>query len=856
MSRPNHGWDMDQPMPPAASMMRQRERDPGAYGPGAPRRQQYSPTMDSDASSSPIGNLSPPPRRHITSPPSSAQPPPPPMGAAMSSNSAAAPSSRSRFPFRSEGKMTPVISRPTHLSNWPLPSGSPAVPSPSGSTGAPSGRPLRAPPRPPRPSRVPSMVNQHRPEEPTPVFLTHQQHGRDGGAATEPELAAVTPMTPSSRLTTSSMGTIPEFPTPAAVAVPDMPPPPRRSLYLGPHAARRGVSSYYSTMSNVSPIAEENNRSHGSYASSAAMPGNWSPSSPLYSNPDSFFDDTMTDVSRDSMGDEYEDNSNLVRSASIGKKGRPQLVENKAGSSARPSPQPVQRPFQAGTGYVDETSSSSDTATPAVTPAVTPAADDRANQASRQFFVPVGLRGPTGSAADLEKQDLGPQRPSALPPARSNSRRLSGLKRPPRLDMDAVRAAEARGSLTSLPDLIKRATRLAAMIEGGRRPASRIDGLNDFPEKSDGNAKDDVAARRHHSGLSDMLNAFPSPAQAGPQERRRRGSWFPTTSWPLAPSRLRDIGEVDSSASPRPGQQAPRGDGAGSGEKKQKKRGCCCGLPKWAIALLVLLALCLLAAAIVLPLEAFVFKNLGGNDDEPESTTERCAASLTCKNGGTSYDSQGTCSCICTNGFTGRDCSVSGSEGCTTTDLVGTGPSSTISNVTLGTAIPRLVEDASANFSIPLSPSQILAKINYGDLSCRAQNSLVTFQGRSTRQGQSSDSSVSSLKTDDGGMASSKAMVQQRRADSGSDSDVDASGFFSASENVLDFARVAVLYVLQEEDETSASQAQAAMEQFFTRASRRRAKNRQAMNLTLSSGNTIDLLSLQINVGDGDVGGS
>jgi hypothetical protein len=46
--------------------------------------------------------------------------------------------------------------------------------------------------------------------------------------------------------------------------------------------------------------------------------------------------------------------------------------------------------------------------------------------------------------------------------------------------MDAVRDAEARGSLTSLPDLIRRATRLAAMMDRGKRPASRLNGLNDF----------------------------------------------------------------------------------------------------------------------------------------------------------------------------------------------------------------------------------------------------------------------------------------------------------------------------------------------------------------------------------------
>jgi hypothetical protein len=77
----------------------------------------------------------------------------------------------------------------------------------------------------------------------------------------------------------------------------------------------------------------------------------------------------------------------------------------------------------------------------------------------------------------------------AIPaPARTPSpgfSRLSAIRRPPRLDMDAVRDAEARGSLTSLPDLIRRATKLAAMMDRGKRPGSRLNDLNDFPMSSD-----------------------------------------------------------------------------------------------------------------------------------------------------------------------------------------------------------------------------------------------------------------------------------------------------------------------------------------------------------------------------------
>lgn len=50
-------------------------------------------------------------------------------------------------------------------------------------------------------------------------------------------------------------------------------------------------------------------------------------------------------------------------------------------------------------------------------------------------------------------------------------------RRPPRLDIDAVRDAETRGSLSSLSDLIRRATKLASNLDRGRT-ASRADLVN------------------------------------------------------------------------------------------------------------------------------------------------------------------------------------------------------------------------------------------------------------------------------------------------------------------------------------------------------------------------------------------
>jgi hypothetical protein len=74
------------------------------------------------------------------------------------------------------------------------------------------------------------------------------------------------------------------------------------------------------------------------------------------------------------------------------------------------------------------------------------------------------------SALETEVEAL-PNLPKAAP---TMSDKRPGGRKPPRLDMDAVRDAQSRGSLSSLSDLIRRATKLASNLDRGRT-ASRAD---------------------------------------------------------------------------------------------------------------------------------------------------------------------------------------------------------------------------------------------------------------------------------------------------------------------------------------------------------------------------------------------
>lgn len=464
---------MDRLPPSAGSVRRARERAQAGLPREPPPRR---PQMMDDA-----------PDMEYTATPLRPMPPQP----------AASKPRRQRAQQPQEGKAGQNISRPTQVPQWPLPGpiASPTTPADPNPYRPPPGRPQQAPQRPPRPSRVPSLVDETRLQESTPMFLS--QSIPENPQDAPQEQMATTPVTvsSSSRLTSSSVGTIPDFPTPAnAPAIPA-----RKSFNLGPPpSSRRGASSFYSAASFVSPIPEESprSRSHGSYASSAAMPDAWRPVSPMRSprspqspgNPDAFYDESITDKSRDSNYDDYGDErfgdeSKLVRSASLGKKAKAALVDNKVSTSnqavPRPSPVPAQS-FDSGTGYLDVSTSSSTTLpTARPTPVTTPAA------AHNPTLERDGILGAAAVAAAASPSD-----PEDLSNAGQSSRqfnRLSAIRRPPKLDIDAVRTAEARGSLTSLPDLIRRATRLAAMIEGGKRPASRFEDFSEFlTEKGSG----------------------------------------------------------------------------------------------------------------------------------------------------------------------------------------------------------------------------------------------------------------------------------------------------------------------------------------------------------------------------------
>jgi hypothetical protein len=80
------------------------------------------------------------------------------------------------------------------------------------------------------------------------------------------------------------------------------------------------------------------------------------------------------------------------------------------------------------------------------------------------------------------------------------------------------------------------------------------------------------------------------------------------------------------------------------------------------------------------------------------------------------------------------------------------------------------------------------------------------------------------------------------------------------TEEVLDFARVAVLFILQQETLQDATTAQTALQRFFSNASQGSRSQtggvtqQQAVNVTLGGGNSIDLVHFLVDVTGGTAG--
>lgn len=631
----------------------------------------------------------------------------------------------------------------------------------------------------------------------------------------------------------SSLGSIPDFPIPQP-PMPDVQPPNRRVPSLGPPpSARRGPSSYYTQMSYVSPIVEESEtrsntiRSrHGSFASSNVFPLN---NDEFYNRdyPQSDDDETITsDRGTLSPGSDHDDQSGLVKSpdlvrqASLGRRQKPSLMTIKSVDNITEQRRAMIR-AGAGAAVLGGTFAQRDAAQgsplrSSILSTGTGIIDPSSSSSSNSFNTSRNTDPTSPSYRGAES----PIFPFQSGPRSNTLADRIGFKRPARLDMDTVRDAEARGSLTSLPDLIRRATRLAANLDRGKT-ASRL-GL-DFWETG---APEQKGVRKSQNSLTDMLAAFPPPGQETPQRSGTPagGSVNAMAEWPSSGTVLRSAG-----AGP-----------AYSNEKPPKQRRRCCGLPLWTFITLLIVLLFIIAAAVVIPIVLVVIPNQnkgtsaaqnsqGNNSNAPTApnapvpTSGSGSDTSVCQNGGVAIQGTGqSTTCVCINGFTGNTCNTKDSTGCTTTSIMGTAK-----NATVGSGIPRIVQSAGSDFNVPLDATRILSLFSTLSLSCAAENALITFNGLTSRSATPVDQPINM-----GASLSTRSMPvlhlphPARQMETRQDAQP-----ISSNTTAVDFARVGVLFALQQDGKlNTAATAQENVQEFLT-------NNRNGNSNT----NTVDL---------------
>ncbi|EMC98020.1 hypothetical protein BAUCODRAFT_410862 [Baudoinia panamericana UAMH 10762] len=459
-----------------------------------------------------------------------------------------------------------------------------------------------------------------------------------------------------------------------------------------------------------------------------------------------------------------------------------------------------------------------------------------ANEVDPRETILAGLEGggalPSSAAAAVRESDQ-------LPKPSAGFSERAGKRRPPRLNVDVVREAEARGSLTSLSDLIKRATRLASNLDRGKT-ASRL-GAGWISDEADASDNEKFGAKLNNRGsgsISDILANFPPPGLSTPPRSRgndgddaRSGS---ITNWS---SKLK--------RSHLPSDSDP---GADSRERRRR----CCGMPLWLFLLLLIALILLIAAAIIVPVVLIVIPRQNQTANSSTNTAiKTCQSQLTCQNGGANViTSMGVCQCVCVNGYTGSTCNTQSGAGCTSMTV------GSMTDATIGNAIPRLLAGAEGNFSVPLNAQTLLGLFSGADLSCQSENALVTFDNSAGVKRDSSptptlnnrQAATSNGITYDTGAppsptnSSSSALTPSATASANSTSTLTQE----------DFARVAVLYVFQASGQLNdAVVAQENLQTYFKNAESGSGQTAAANNITLGNGFLCSLSGFNIKLSNG-----
>ncbi|KAL4894132.1 hypothetical protein BDV59DRAFT_14556 [Aspergillus ambiguus] len=683
--------------------------------------------------------------------------------------------------------MPPLRQDAAHMTQWPLPNDNlpAAAVDPHGRLFVPKGPPPQRPPRPDVPS--PSVYSErsvsdaapsplHFQQRPVPSFSQPLPRHPDQASIPRSSIATDELYRQSDISSAGSIPSIPDFPFPAlptAAPAGDITQriPRGRTANLAPPTSRPSINR----RSSVSPIPEESPSGfQGSIASSRVIPSSWG-SGPAESEILGTYLDVDSDDSDPNVN--HEAGAGLVRQASLGKRGKPSLRTIQRSTTESPAPQRDEPPNvvpDAGSAAISKEVSAEGGQKQQRDSFLTSSSDSSLDPEKP----PIVLDEPSAYDASAIEKETGVF-PKAVP---TMSDKRPGGRRPPRLDINAVRDAEKRGSLTSLPDLIRRATKLATNLEHGRT-ASRNDLLNIGGPRFQGHAY------RKSGSIRSILASFPPPA-ATPENGHR-------SSWPVF-FRRSTLHHIDSNETGGDGEHE-------KGNAARQRR--CCGMRPWVFILVLLLVLAVILVAVLVPVFLVAIPKSHASSD-----SDNCATTTPCHNGGVSVSSSNVCSCVCTNGFTGSQCTVAGDASCVTTTVAG-------KNATVGSDLPRLFTQSSDTFDIDLDPTTIMALFSQNNVSCTTENALVSFRGvagsssssKTRRSASRQDGDITlaargatatanGIVFDNSGVTKTKPSPTATAATTATTTTSEATASATATtipSKAVDFSRVAVLYILE-----------------------------------------------------------
>lgn len=270
--------------------------------------------------------------------------------------------------------------------------------------------------------------------------------------------------------------------------------------------------------SSVSPIPESEGefsdprRTMGSLASSRVIPSSWG-SGPSESEILGAYLDYESDDNEEKAETREGQAETLVRNASLGKRQKP-TMRTIMKSSPHSEASIPDMPLSNSQEELKKDAAADSTIGAAVGQALhqpSPLRRNSTSTTSAESCVdpekPRFAHDLYNTAFEKEVEAL-PNLPKAAP---TMSDKRPGGRKPPRLDLGAVRNAEARGSLSSLSDLILRATRLASNLDRGKT-ASRADLAADPEYKG---IMGGEFGNEYHESINELTRCRTTPSRLG-----------------------------------------------------------------------------------------------------------------------------------------------------------------------------------------------------------------------------------------------------------------------------------------------------------------------------------------------------